>query len=283
MIEYTKAARENTFLLIAFAGGTGSGKTYSAMQLASGICGDEPFIMIDTEARRGLHYADKFDFEHVDFQGPFSPDRYTAAIDQATKRGFKAVVIDSMSHEWEGEGGILEMAEKETAKPPKNWVRPKLAHKKMMASLLQARTNLIFCLRAQEKLYMDTDKRGKLIVENAGWMPICEKRFMFEMTASLTFDHENPGVVTRALPHKIEEQHHAAFPSGKAITRNSGLLLNRWASGKSIVPLDLEEKAREEAKKGSGHMKAWWNTLSRQEKIDLKPIAAELKDIAQMS
>ena len=103
------------------------------------------------------------------------------------KRGFPCIVIDSASHEWEGEGGILEMAAADNARPPANWIKPKRVHGRMVNRFLQAGCNLIFCLRAQEKLDLkETDDRGKVLFKSAGWQPICEKRFMFEMTASFT-------------------------------------------------------------------------------------------------
>ena len=82
------------------------------------------------------------DFEHVDFGPPFTPDRYLESIRALAKRGFRAVVVDSMSHEWEGEGGVLEMADRDTSKPPSNWIKPKAAHKKLVNGLLQVGTNL---------------------------------------------------------------------------------------------------------------------------------------------
>ena len=88
--QYQKARRENTHLLIGLAGASGSGKTYSAMQLATGICDGAPFLMLDTEARRGLHYADQFDFEYQDLTAPFTPAKYVDAVLGGAKRGFRA-------------------------------------------------------------------------------------------------------------------------------------------------------------------------------------------------
>ena len=201
-MEYKRAVRENTNVLIALAGASGSGKTYSAMQLATGICGDEPFAMVDTEARRGLHYADQFDFEHVSLGPPFTPARYLESIKTLAVRGFKAVILDSGSHEWEGEGGVLEWADAEEAAGKKSiaiWIKPKAAHKKYVNGLLQCGTNLIVCLRAQEKT--KAEKRGReMIITNEGWSPICEKRFMYEMTMSFTLNPLTPGVVDPRPP-----------------------------------------------------------------------------------
>ena len=136
-MQYTKAKRENTNVLVALAGANGSGKTYSAMELATGMCGSEPFLMVDAERRRGLHYADQFDFEHVELDPPFTPQSYLAAVKAGAKRGFGAILIDSGSHEWEGEGGVLEMADADNRKAPSNWIKPKQEHKRFVNGLLQ--------------------------------------------------------------------------------------------------------------------------------------------------
>ena len=154
--------------------------------------------MQDTEARRALHYADDYNFEHVDFGPPFTPDRYLESIRALAKRGFRAVVVDSMSHEWEGEGGVLEMADRDTSKPPSNWIKPKAAHKKLVNGLLQVGTNLVFCLRAQEKVEVvpDPDRGGK--IDGApDWVASDHRRSgsLFEMTASFTLRPDAPGVV----------------------------------------------------------------------------------------
>ena len=237
--QYQKAERRNTSLLIALAGASGSGKTYSAMQLAKGICGDEPFKVIDTEASRALHYADQFDFEHEDMAPPFTPEKYLAAVQEAEKRGFKAIVIDSMSHEFDGEGGLMDMADKSNIKGPGAWLQPKQRHKKMMNGFLQMRTHLIFCLRADEKIDMSKrDDRGKIIVSSQGWVPIQEKRFMFEMTASFTMNPQAPGVIDTSLPHKVQDQHRMSFVPGQHVTAEAGTALAAWARGDTITTPD---------------------------------------------
>ena len=72
--EFKPAKRQNEVLLIGLAGGTGSGKTYSAMRMASGIAGamSKRFAVIDTEAGRARHYADQFKFDHGDLRPPFT-------------------------------------------------------------------------------------------------------------------------------------------------------------------------------------------------------------------
>ena len=284
-LQYTKARRENTSLLIGMAGASGSGKTYSAMELAAGICDGEAFKVIDTEARRALHYADTFDFEHADLKPPFHPDRYLEAIQDAAKRGFRAAVVDSTSHEWEGEGGILDMANSDKAKTPSNWIRPKQAHKKFVNGILQAGINIIFCLRAQEKIAIvdDPNKPGKTMIQQLGWQPICEKRFMYEMTTSFTLAPENPGVVNLGLPHKLQDQHRAAFPVGQHIGRAGGRLLGAWARGDAVETPDkaLWDAARRAAAEGKAMLRSYAESLSEDDRAKLRPIREELNHAAR--
>lgn len=237
--DFRPAVRENVSLLIALAGASGSGKTYSALRLAKGLAPTGKIAFIDTEARRGLHYADQFDFMHADMRPPFRPENFIAGIRAAEKAGAEVVIIDSFSHEYDGEGGIMdwadELAEK-GVKSPGNWKDPKLAHKKMMNALLQCRASLIFCLRADEKIEI-TKENGRTQVRPLGWMPICEKRFMFEMTASFTLTPDKPGMPQFNLPHKLQRQHRGMFQEGVPISEESGRALAEWArGGEPITP-----------------------------------------------
>lgn len=245
---FRPAIREQTSLLVALAGPSGCGKTFSALRLASGLVDPKGKIaVIDTEAGRALHYADRFTFDHGDLRPPFSPSAYTDAILAAEKAGYQAVVIDSMSHEYEGEGGICEWADRladSGTKSPGNWKEPKLAHKRMVNRLLQLRCHLIFCLRADEKIRIERDpQNGKTVVVPLGWMPICEKRFMYEMTASFTLTADRPGEPQYSLPHKVQDQHRAFFPEREKIGEKAGQLLAEWARGGAPKREERDPKA----------------------------------------
>ena len=247
MISFRPAIRENVGLILGMIGPSGGGKTYTAMRLASGICGDKPFAVIDTEAGRAKHYADLFKFDHADLKPPFRPDAYAEAIMAADKASYPVIVVDSCSHEWAGDGGILDWAESEVdrmagddyAKRERvklaSWIKPKMSHKAMVQKLLQIRAHLILCFRAEPKVEMRKDANGKMeIVAKQsltgldGWIPICEKSLPFELTASILLLPNSPG-----FPHpiKLQEQHRAMFPLDKPITEESGKLIAKWAIG----------------------------------------------------
>lgn len=247
MFTFRRAVRENVGLLIGVAGGTGSGKTFSSLRLASGIAAGKPFALIDTEAGRAKHYAQDFVFDHGDLAPPFTPDAYADAIMAADKAGYPVIVVDSMSLVWSGDGGVLDWQEKELDRMAGDdwkkresckmaaWIRPKLAHKRMVQKLLQVRAHLILAFRAEPKIEMSRGKDGKMeIVAKQsltgldGWIPISEKSLPYELTASFLLMASRPGV---PLPIKVQSQHRALFPLDKEITEESGRLIAAWATG----------------------------------------------------
>jgi hypothetical protein len=243
---FKPAVRENVSLLIGCAGGTGSGKTFTAMRLASGISGGKPFAVIDTEAGRAKHYADQFKFDHGDLMAPFRPDAYAEAILAADRAGYPAIVVDSVSHVWAGEGGVLDWHEEELdrmagtdwkkreAVKMAAWIKPKMSHKQMVQKLLQVRAHLILCFRAEEKVeIVREDGKMKIVPKQSltgldGWIPICEKTLPFELTASFLLMAQRPGV---PIPIKLQEQHRALFPLDAPITEESGKRVAEWAAG----------------------------------------------------
>jgi hypothetical protein len=246
-ITFRPALRENVSLLLGLAGGTGSGKSFSAMRLASGISPNKPFAVIDSENRRALHYADQFKFDHAELHAPFRPDAYADAIVAADAAGYSVIVVDQMSFEHAGEGGLLDWQEEELQRMAgddykkreackmSSWIKPKRSHKVMMQRLLQVKAHLILCFRAEAKIEMVKDEHGKWIVQPKkslvgieGWIPIAEKTLPYELTASFLLTADAPGV---PKPIKLQSQHKPLFPLDKPITEESGRAIAEWAAG----------------------------------------------------
>ena len=194
VISIRKAKREGARLVIGLAGISGSGKTRTALELAFGMANFDASKIgfLDTENKRGSLYADclKNDKGEVqeffigDLEPPFSPERYAEAIRQFAEFGVEVLVIDSTSHEYEGIGGVLEMREPLPGKKGKRDNYAKAEHKKFMNTMLQCNMHVICCTRAREKVIVQQDG-GKTVYIPQGIQPICEKNFMFEMTASV--------------------------------------------------------------------------------------------------
>jgi hypothetical protein len=274
-VTFAPGVRERVSLLIGLAGGTGSGKTFSALALATGLAGGpctckltarctcgRRFAVSDTEARRALHYAPRpgqtalepgqFLFDHSELVAPFRPATYQDAIAAADAAHYPVVVVDSASHEWEGEGGMLEWQDEELDRMAGQdwdkrdrckmaaWVAPKMAHRKMVNRLLQLRSHLILCFRAEEKIEMARGKDGKLEIQPkktrtglGGWVPICEKRLPFELTASFLLTEVEPGI---PKPIKLEAQHREFVDLTKTLDQRVGAAFATWASGNTPAP-----------------------------------------------
>lgn len=245
-VTFRRAIRENVGLIVGLAGASGSGKTFTAFRLASGIAGGKPFAVIDTEAGRATHYADQFSFDCADLKPPFRPQAYADAIMAADKAGYPVIVVDSVSHEWSGEGGVLDwqseeyerLGSRESSKLL-SWAKPKQGHKAMVQRLLQVRAHLILCFRAEEKIDMiKEDGKTKIVPKEGpggfkGWLPITEKNLPYELTASFLLMAERPGV---PVPMKLQEQHRPLFPLNVPITEKSGEQIAAWASGGKSEP-----------------------------------------------
>lgn len=259
--QFKPAIRENVGLWVNLIGGTGGGKTFTGMRLAAGIAGDKPFAVIDTENRRALHYADKFKFDHAELKPPFRPHAYAEAVLAADAAGYPVIMIDSGSHCWAGDGGVLDWQEEELERMAGNdwakrervkmsaWIKPKMDHKQMVQKLLQVRAHIILCLRAEEKIEMVKGKDGKLEIQKKqtltgkdGWIPICDKNLPFEATASFLLLASNPGI---PHPIKLQEQHKQLFPLDTPITEESGKRLAEWAAGGRQEPPPSLERVLE--------------------------------------
>jgi ABC-type dipeptide/oligopeptide/nickel transport system ATPase subunit len=246
--EAKDAVRAEVPLLVGLMGPSGGGKTYSALRLATGIQrvrGGDIYV-IDTEARRSLHYADTFQFKHVEFTEPFGSLDYLEALRYCIKKGAGVVVVDSASHEHEGVGGYLATHESELQRMAGDdyakrdrvkfaaWIKPAAQRRALINGLLQMNAAFIFCFRAKEKTKPVAG--GKPL--ELGFMPIAGEEFLFEMTVNaLLMPHAN-GVPTwksdkvgENLMMKLPEQFRALFSSSSPMSEDHGVALAEWARG----------------------------------------------------
>jgi len=250
-----QATREAVPILFGLVGPSGSGKTFSALRLATGIQRVSPgkITVIDTEHRRALHYADDFQFDHLDFGPPFSPLDYMAAIEYAVSDGARTLIIDSMSHEHEGESGVLEWHDRivnEMVAKGKNrdniqfgaWAEPKAARRKMKQRVIQLGCNVIFCYRAQEKIKPPDKKKGEKDMVELGWMPIGDMNLVYEFVANALLEPGCKGVPVW-MPGRPGEQRFSKLPKQfvdilnprggpvPQLSEDIGELMARWAAG----------------------------------------------------
>lgn len=250
--EASEAKREHVPLLIGLTGPSGGGKTFSALRLATGIQevsgGDIYFI--DTESRRALHYADRFKFKHVPFDAPFGSLDYLAALQFCVKQGAGVVIVDSMSHEHEGPGGMVDLHDTIAARmsggdPAKlervkmlAWSEPKQKRRALINGILQLNANFIFCFRAKNTSKPVKGPNGKSAVEQMGFMPIAGEEFVFEQTLNALLLPGAGGVPTwqshqmgERTMIKLPEQFQALRDRNKPLDESVGKRLAMWAAG----------------------------------------------------
>ncbi len=258
---FSPAKRKKIGLLIGMSGPSGAGKTVSALRLTRGLVGPAGKIaLLDTENGRALIDADDYEFNHGQLTEPFSPDRYVAAAFAAKNSGHDALIIDSMSHEWAGPGGVLDWHEKELDRLTKGstdysyresmsmpaWAKPQTAHKAMVQRLLQMNFHVVFCFRAEEKIKVQLlpNKAGKLVNTPVpqGFQPIAHKGFKFELTIFLGFDEERPGV---PIPIKLGDKFRPGVPLDRVLDEETGARLAVWARGDKMPAVSGSVENRE--------------------------------------
>src|SRR6185369_7433589 len=108
-MQFQKAERKKAKLRLALTGPSGSGKTYGALQISRGIGGK--IAVIDTEKGSASLYSHLIDFDVLELSPPFTPERFVQAVRAAESGGFDILIIDSITHEWSGSGGCLELVD----------------------------------------------------------------------------------------------------------------------------------------------------------------------------
>lgn len=271
--------REAAKLVIGLAATSGEGKTYTALLMALGLAGGDPkkVGLLDTENRRGSLYSDIFHepFLIGDLNPPFSPTRYISAMREFAETDIECLVIDSMSHEHEGEGGMEDIAHrpKPNGDPRKiaDWITAKRDHKRFMNALLFLPCHVICCFRAREKTdFKNPDKPVSL-----GLQPITEKNTLFEMTASFLLRDAGKKHDVIKLPSCLSPilGHDGYF------TQEDGAKLREWVGGKDTIET-AKNVLRLAASEGESRLKEAWKSLDKPAQKTLEAFKDTLKDLA---
>lgn len=179
---FKRAVKKDELLRMALMGPPGSGKTYSALRIATALGG--PIAVIDSERGSARKYADRFEFDHLDLPR-HSPSDYVEAVRVAEKEGYRVVIVDSWSHAWAGKGGALEMVdEKAAASKSRNsfeaWRTVTPEHNRMVDALVSCKAHLIATLRTKVEYVVEKDERGKSTPRKVGMAPIQRDGVEFE-------------------------------------------------------------------------------------------------------
>jgi len=232
--EIKKATRQGVIPLIGLYGESGCGKTMSALLLARGLVGPSGDIhLIDTESRRGSLYADVIPggYSVLDFNAPFSPARFVSALQAVIDAGAKVVAIDSCSAEWEGMGGVLDIAAENEEKSGRaglhNWKTPKFEHAKFVQFLLRSPIPVICCIRAKHKTKQKKDERGKtVIIKDDFTSALQDEAFTFEMTAHAEILQDHSIHLTKCSHPELQK----CFPERGPLKIEHGAMIAQWCA-----------------------------------------------------
>lgn len=196
---FTKATKHEAKLRLAIAGPSGSGKTYSALAIATGLGG--PIAFVDTEHGSASKYADLYSFDVLELHAPYHPDKYIEAIQGAAQAGYNVVILDSISHAWNGAGGLLELVEQvsKRMKTPNSytaWGDVTPIQNRFIEAIVSANIHVIATMRSKQEYVQDKDERtGRTIISKKGMAPIQRDSMEYEFDIFLEMNMDNEGIV----------------------------------------------------------------------------------------
>lgn len=204
MSSFKKASRSQVKIRMSLASPTGFGKTVSALMIAYGITGDWSKIgLIDTENKSASLYANHRlpggfligEFQTTQLEPPYTPEKYMAAIKDGEDEGFEVLIIDSVTHVWQGQGGLLEYNDSLGGNKFQNWAKTTPRYQKWLDSILQSKCHIITTNR-KKQAYALVDEGGKKKVEKQGMEDQIRDGYDYEMT--LAFELINDAHLAKA-------------------------------------------------------------------------------------
>lgn len=197
---FKKAIKQEAKLRLAIAGPSGSGKTYTALAIASNL--GKKIALVDTEHGSASKYADLFSFDVLEMKPPFAPDRFITSIQEAQAMGYDVIILDSLTHAWQGTGGLLDMVDQIAARSSsKNtfaaWKEGTPIYNRLIDSIIQSEIHIIATMRSKQDYAMSKDDQGKTKVEKLGLAPIQREGFEYEFDVVLNIDIDNTAIVSK--------------------------------------------------------------------------------------
>ena len=200
---FQKAKREKSKARICLTGASGGGKTLSALFLAYGMTEDwNKIAVIDSERGRALLYANRSDlgtgeFLHCDLEPPYTTDRYIEAMREAEKIVGEdgIIIIDSGSHAWKGEGGVLDYKEQISNQRGKTdfsaWNDAGKVQNRFIDTIMDLNCGVIVTLRSKSEYVQEKDpETGKSTVRKLGLAPVQRDDFEYEFMLVMDCDKD---------------------------------------------------------------------------------------------
>ena len=213
---FKKATRTKTKLRLLLEGASGSGKTYSALLLAKGFGGKT--AVIDTEKGSASLYTHLCGFDVCELEPPYTPEKYVLAVKEAEKKKYETVIIDSVSHEWNGEGGCLDLQSKLGGRY-QDWATITPRHQAFINCLIHADLHIIGTVRTKADYLVDS-VNGKMKVSKVGTKAEQRDGLEFEFTTVLRLNQNNM--------YEVSKDRTGLFVNEGIVTEDTAKMLIEW-------------------------------------------------------
>jgi len=276
---FQKAKREQVYVKILLTSPSGGGKSYSALKIATGLfgkCGGAGIAYIGTEGSRDKYYANEFDYDLMQLDS-YSVGSYMDAIDEAVDGGYKVLIIDSITPEWQW---LNDQHSKAAGNSFQNWAPLKAKHKQFMDKILLSDIHVIACARGKAEWVVEDSETGKKVPKKVGMGADQDKNISFDYTVSFQLDQATHNATA-------DKDNTHLFDEIRVLSEKDGELLYDWAnSGEKPAPKAASKPSAaekvdiDENEELIGTMKKAWSGLSTKAKT---PIKKKLKELGVSS
>lgn len=200
---FKKAQRKLAKLRLGICGPSGSGKTWSSLIIAEGI--GKKIALIDTE-RRGHLYAEDFSFDIDELDAPYSPQRYIEKIKEAERLGYDVLIIDSLSHAWVGEGGVLSIADRAGGTFQQGWKTATPKQNALIDAIITSELHIIVTMRSKTEYIVEPNEKGKMAPRKVGLAPVQRDGLEYEFTMFMDMNQEHIAHITKDNTKLYDQQ-----------------------------------------------------------------------------
>jgi len=264
---FKKAVRENIFVKVCTIAASGGGKSYGNLRMATGFAqalskktGEEERVAyIGTEGSRDKYYASEFDYDLLQLKGDFSPETYYDALEEAIDGGYKVIIIDSITPEWVGKNGCLEIHSKIPGNSYTAWNKVTPRHNKFMDKILDSETHIFVTVKGKDKYVME-EVNGKQVIKklNLGYQQRDDLEYLFSLSLNIEQDTH--------LFTAVKDNTHIFEDRNDIACEKDGAKLFEWSTNGDIkAKLSELAKSKQEGK----------DKIAQSEEAEVKKILAD--------
>ena len=229
-LQLKKAERKQAKIKLGLSGASGFGKTYSGLLIAKGLVGDwTKVVLIDTENGSGELYSHLGEYNVITLEAPYSPERYIEAIKICESSGMECIVIDSITHEWDGDGGCLDIQNKLGGKY-QDWAKVTPRHNAFINAILTCKSHIITTVRRKQDYEMGT-VNGKTTVQKVGTKEVTREGYEYELTMNLEFVNDKHLVKASKDRTGLFMDKPEFVPS-----EETGIIIKNWCESGAVIP-----------------------------------------------